>query len=81
MITAFDFKEEYLSFLHNSNEDLSSIFCSELIAEAYQRMGLFGKEKNSNKYTPKGFSSEGDEKNPLLFGKLEKEVYIELKLN
>lgn len=80
-ISAFDFKEDYLGFLKNSEEDLSSIFCSELVAEAYQRMGLLGSKKNSNEYTPKDFSSEGDKDNPLLLGKLEKEIYIELKLD
>ena len=42
-------------------EDLSSLFCSELVAEAYQRMGLLLSEehggKHSNEFTPKDFSS------------------------
>lgn len=44
-------------FGHN-NEDLSSIFCSELVAEAYQRLGLLTEEKSSNEYTPADFSEE-----------------------
>jgi len=39
-----------------NQEDLSSLFCSELIAEAYQRMGLLGNDPPSNEYTPRDFS-------------------------
>ena len=42
---------------HNE-EDLSSLFCSELVAEAYQRIGLLSEEIPSNEYTPKDFSEE-----------------------
>lgn len=41
-----------------NKEDLSSLFCSELVAEAYQRMELLGGSKPSNEYTPKDFSRE-----------------------
>jgi len=44
-------------FGHNS-EDLSSIFCSELVAEAYQSLGLLTEEKPSNEYTPADFSEK-----------------------
>lgn len=44
-------------FGHNS-EDLSSIFCSELVAEAYQRLGLVSNAKPSNEYTPADFSEK-----------------------
>ena len=44
-------------FGHN-DEDLSSIFCSELVAEAYQRLGLVTEEKSSNEYTPADFSEK-----------------------
>lgn len=44
-------------FGHN-NEDLSSIFCSELVAEAYQCLGLLTDEKASNEYTPADFSEK-----------------------
>ncbi len=41
-------------FGHNE-EDLSSIFCSELVAEAYQRMGFLSEHMSSNEYTPADF--------------------------
>lgn len=43
-----------------SKEDLSSLFCSELIAAAYQELGLLGKEIPSNKFVPKDFSAKGN---------------------
>ena len=46
----------------NDEEDLSSLFCSELVAEAYQRMGLLECDsrggKTSNEYTPRDFSDK-----------------------
>lgn len=42
----------------NKTEDLSSLFCSELVAEAYQRMGLLTEDKPSNDYAPVDFSYE-----------------------
>ena len=48
-------------FGHNE-EDLSSLFCSELVAEAYQQLGLLPappKGLPSNEYTPKDFSDKG----------------------
>ena len=46
-----------------NKENLSSIFCSELVAEAYQAMGLLQCDTKggapSNEYTPKYFSEEG----------------------
>ena len=44
-------------------------------------MGLLGDKKLSNEYTPDDFASNSDKINPLQFGKLEKEVYIELKFD
>lgn len=41
-----------------NKEDLSSLFCSELVAEAYQQMGLLTETTPSNEFTPKDFSSE-----------------------
>lgn len=44
-----------------NTEDLSSLFCSELVAEAYQRMGLLAEPpvgQPSNEYTPIDFSEE-----------------------
>lgn len=46
-------------FLPN-REDLSSVFCSELIAQCYQEMLLLGQDQASNKYTPADFSVERD---------------------
>lgn len=43
-------------FGHNE-EDLSSLFCSELIAEGYQRMGLLSETISSNEYTPANFGN------------------------
>jgi len=81
ILSAIDFQEDYLSFLRNTKEDLSSLFCSELVAEAYKRMGLLGGKKLSNEYTPADFASKSDKINPLTTGRLEKEVYIELKFD
>ncbi|MXX74350.1 MAG: hypothetical protein F4210_14775 [Holophagales bacterium] len=40
-----------------NEEDLRSIFCSELVAEAYQRLGLLDESKPSNEYVPADFSA------------------------
>ena len=39
-------------------EDLSSLFCSELVAESYQELGLLPTSPPSNEYTPQDFSAE-----------------------
>ena len=39
-------------------EDPSSFFCSELVAEAYQRMGLLPDSPPANEYTPRDFSEQ-----------------------
>lgn len=78
--SSLDFKEEYLTFLHNSDEDLSSLFCSELVAEAYQRMGLLNTAISSSEFTPDDFTSARDSKLSLNFGKLDPEVFIDLNL-
>ena len=58
----------------NNQEELSSLFCSELVAETYQRLGLLGEEKPSNEYTPADFSARvGLE---LQIGRLGKERFI-----
>jgi len=51
-------KAAYDGIFGENKEDLSSLFCSELVAEAYQRMGLLTEKLPSNEYTPKDFSSE-----------------------
>ncbi|MBK1667966.1 hypothetical protein CKO28_07945 [Rhodovibrio sodomensis] len=48
-----------------NREDLQSFFCSELIAESYQRVGLLPDSKPSNEYTPDDFAQEVGEKLPL----------------
>ena len=83
--SALDFHQDYFTFLKNEEEDLSSLFCSELVAAAYQRMGLleFDKTsddyKTSNEYTPDDFTSRRDKRLRLRYGKLEKEIYIKMK--
>ncbi len=47
--------------LGGNKENLSSVFCSELVAESYQRMGLLAEPPKgwpSNEYTPRDFSTE-----------------------
>jgi hypothetical protein len=43
---------------HNRREDPSSFFCSELVAEAYQRMGLLPAAPPANEYSPRDFSDQ-----------------------
>jgi len=50
------FKAAYDGPLGHNSEDLSSVFCSELVAEAYQALGLVSEVKSSNEYTPADFS-------------------------
>ena len=57
------YEESALELIHAAHdfpgevteEDLSSLFCSELVAEAYQRLGLLTDRKPSNEYTPGDF--------------------------
>lgn len=67
-------KSAYDGPFGKNKEDLSSLFCSELVAEAYQRMGLVTYAKASNEYTPADFS----EKNQLalISGSLGEELII-----
>ena len=51
-------KSAYDGIFGENKEDLSSLFCSELVAEAYQQMGLLTEAIPSNEFTPKDFSSE-----------------------
>ena len=41
----------------NTKKYDGSIFCSELVAEAFQRAGIFSKSRLSSNYTPNDFSS------------------------
>ena len=56
-------------------EDVTSLFCSELVAEAYQGLGLLGEEKRSNEYTPADFSAAMQL--DLLKGSLSEEIFLE----
>jgi hypothetical protein len=67
-------KAAYDGPLGRNSEDLTSLFCSELVAEAYQKLGLLGEEKPSNEYTPADFSEK--KKMKLLEGSLGKEVFL-----
>ena len=67
-------KAAYDGPLGRNSEDLTSLFCSELVAEAYQRLGLISEEKPSNDYTPSDFSEKKQLK--LLEGALGKEVLL-----
>ncbi len=44
--------------LRNRREDLRSIFCSQLVAAAYQRVGLLPRHPPSSTYTPRDFAAE-----------------------
>jgi hypothetical protein len=46
--------------LEYNEEDLSSLFCSELVAEAYQCLGLLKDKPSSNEYNAKNFSEKGE---------------------
>ena len=81
ILSSIDAQEEYLSFLRNTKEDISSLFCSELVAAAYKKMGLLDTTKLSNEFTPDDFSSSNDADLKLTVGKLEKEEYVELKFD
>lgn len=54
-------KAAYDGPLGHNEEDLSSLFCSELVAEAYQEVGLLQKPPSglpSNEFTPKDFAEK-----------------------
>jgi len=51
-------KSAYDGPFGRNHEDLSSVFCSELVAEAYQSLGLLTEKKPSNEYTPEDFSEK-----------------------
>jgi len=56
-------RSAYDGFLGDNKEDLSSVFCSELVAEALQRMGVLKEHDEdggypSNEYTPADFGKQ-----------------------
>ena len=48
IMSAVDFDDKYLDFLRSHEEDLSSIFCSELVAHVYQELDLIGENSTCN---------------------------------
>ncbi len=48
--------------------DLSSLFCSELLAESWMRVGLLGTQQPANEYVPRDFSSGARKPLPLFQG-------------
>jgi len=74
------YKQDYMQLVraaygNNKKDDISSFFCSQLIAAAYQRMGLLGEEKPSNDFLPSDFASVS--KGSLLWGTLSDPVLFE----
>jgi hypothetical protein len=67
-------KSAYDGPFGRNHEDLSSLFCSEMVAEAYQAMDLLPPRPASNEYTPRDFSAAGKLK--LVRGSLGPEVII-----
>lgn len=78
-------KSAYDGPFGRNTEDLSSLFCSELVAEAYQAMGLLCDDKidpnykPSNEYTPADFSHKKRKELNLLEGKLGKEIPVKVE--
>ncbi len=64
------------NFGSENKEDLSSIFCSELVAEAYQRLGLLNEDKASNEYLPGDFSENREDLNLLRGAVLGGEIWV-----
>lgn len=59
----------------DNKEYISSLFCSELVAEAYQKMGLLTEKLPSNEYIQKDFSEEKSLSLEFGYG-LQKEIDI-----
>lgn len=59
---------------NGGSEDLSSLFCSELVAETYQRLGLLPGGIPSNDYSPADFSAASGMR--LLKGALGPEIVL-----
>ena len=70
------FRSAYDGPFGGNSEDLSSLFCSELVAEAYQEMGLLDPKIPSNEYTPADFSAKRQRGLKLLKGSLGPEIFI-----
>jgi len=72
------FKAAYDGPFGKNNEDFAAYFCSELVAETYEKMGLLPGTEPANEYTPRDFSSA--ESLALLRGaQLENEMPIKVR--
>ena len=71
-----DIFDDHIGLFRNEGgeEALKSIFCSELVAMAYQRLKLIPNDPAFNEYTPEDFASSRSLS--LLRGHLEEEIYI-----
>lgn len=58
----------FRTFLTNREPDLTTLFCSELVAEALMRMGVLAARPPSNAYAPKDFSAARRRPLPLREG-------------
>ena len=67
-------KSAYDGPFGQNSEDLSSLFCSEQVGEAYQRLRLLDESKPSNEYTPADFGEDRGLK--LIRGRLGPEILI-----
>lgn len=71
-------KSAYDGIGGDNQEDLTSIFCSELVAECYQAMGILGDKMPSNEYTPADFSEKKDIKFMHPQTSLSDEIFIKI---
>ena len=66
-------------------EALKSIFCSELVAMVYQRVGLLPDQLAFNEYTLEDFKFASSRYHnfefPMKHGYLEKEIYVDFVLD
>mgnify|MGYP001558258915 CR=1 FL=1 len=72
------FRSAFGGAFDNTKEDLSSLFCSELSAELYQRAEWLPNDIASNKFIPKSFSTESREIDSKLLRsvRLENEILL-----
>lgn len=75
---AVDFGEDYITIFKNKGGEasLETLFCSELVALAYQKFRLLGDDYPANEYTPEDFADS--RKLTLTQGVLENEVYLDI---
>lgn len=78
-VSAINPSNTFLSLFQNKQEDLSSLFCSELVAAAYQRLNIFKSDRPSNTFTPDDFSSARDSEYLCEGVTLGEEIYIDMK--